>query len=234
MQPGINGIAIFEENTPTTHVFDGHDIGTDAPDVPPVTRNSGGGTLKKLADNFDWTFNYDDDSLHTTIEADDFNTLQWKLVIWTFGGVVFLLDKATFTPEDTPQFDPVSEDFPYQVQYTKNAAQEYASGVNLIRAYRKSQGLSELSNGATSVTVRFPFPFEGADLTLYNGATSITITAYDAYSGGSSVGTSTTSTGSGRVSTALTLPANTKSVEVSLDEVQDPALVVGNVSDPNA
>jgi hypothetical protein len=232
--PGINAAAIYETNTPQTIVIDGHDIGTDAPDVSSVTRNSGKGTLKKIADNFDYTMVHDDETSHNTLDGAAHSTLQWQLVMWTFGGVVFLLDKATFTPEEVPQFDPTSEEYPYQLQYTKNAAQQYAKGSDLIRTYRKSQNQSNYANGTTNVSLRIPFPFEGAELTLYNGATNITIEAYDAYSGGASLATTATSSGSGRVSASITLPANTRSVEVSIDDFQDAALVVGNVADPNA
>ncbi len=61
--PGVNGIALFEENTPTTFIIGGEDTGSDAPDISAVERMSGRGTLKRIADNFDWTFAYDNDSI---------------------------------------------------------------------------------------------------------------------------------------------------------------------------
>lgn len=231
--PGINGVAIYEESTPTTYNLDGHNISTDSPDQPPITRQSGKGTRKKISESFMWTLRHDDESLHNSLDGDDHNTMQWKLVIWTFNGAKFVLDTATFTPEETPQFDPESEDFPYQLTYEVRGGTQIAQGVDLILAYRRSQGNSALTNGALNVTETIPFPFEGATVTLSNAATSITIEALDA--SGAVLATSTTSTGSGRVSTALTLPANTQDVKVTIDDVQDPALRVdGKTTDPNA
>lgn len=231
--PGIHGVAIFEENTPQTFILNGQDVGTESPDRSPITRNTGRGTLKKIAENFEWTMPYDNESIHTSLDGASYDTLQWKMVVWTFNGVLFVLDEATFTPEETPQFDPQSEDYPYQLQYQLNGGQYIAQGIDLINAYRRSQNQSALANGTLNVTETIPFPFEGATVTLSNGATSITVEALD--SSGTSLATSTTSTGTGRVSAELTLPANTQSVKVTIDDVQDPALRVdGKTVDPNA
>ncbi len=233
LAPGIKGVAIYEENTPTTYIIDGHNLSTDSPDQTPITRQSGGGTRKKIAESFMWTLRHDDETLHNNVDGDAHNTLQWKMVIWTFNGVKFVLDKATFTPEEVPQFDPESEDFPYQLTYEKRGGTQIAQGIDLIYTYRRSQNQSALANGTTNVTETIPFPFEGATVTLSNGATSITIEALDP--SGTTLATSTTSTGTGRVSAELTLPANTQDVKVTIDDVQDPALRVdGKTVDPNA
>lgn len=232
--PGINGVAIYEETTPTTFTIDGKDLGSSSPDITPVNRQSGRGTLKKITNNFSWSINHDNESTHNSIDAASHDTPQWLLAAWTFTGGLFVTKEATFAPEPTPQFDPESEDFPFRVQYdviTSNVAHD----TNLIYAYKKAQGQSQVSNGTTNVTITIPFPFEGATLTLSNGATSITIEALDGYSSGDTVlGTATTSTGSGRVSAELTLPANTRAVKVTIDDYQDAALRVdGSTVYPN-
>lgn len=221
--PGINGVAIYEESTPQAFVLDGADVGTDSPDRSPITRQSGKGTLKKLSENFNWTLKHDNATIHNNLESADHGTVQWKMVVWTFNGALFVLDIASFAPEPTPQMDPESEDYPFQIRYNLVSA-NIAQGINLIAAYRKTQGQSVPSNGTTNVTIDIPFPFEGATVTLSNGATSITVEALD--DAGVSLATSTTSTGSGRVSAELTLPANTQTVRVSIDDYQDAALRV--------
>lgn len=143
--PGIQALSIYEDGG-TSFQLNGQDISVDSPDISVVTRQSGRGTLKKVATSFEYVIRHDDQALHASLESAAHNTLQWKLVVIGFNSMFFLLDKATFVPEPTAQFDPESEDFPFQIRYVVRAGTQIAQGINGLYAYQKSQGNSTFAD----------------------------------------------------------------------------------------
>lgn len=164
---GIQAISIFADDG-TVFQFNGEAVDVDSPTVNAITRNSGRGTLKKISQSFDYTLRHDDEALHAQLEAADHSSLKWRLAVAGFNSMFFVLDKASFVPEPTPQFDPASEDYPYQVRYVLNAGTQIAQGINGLYSYQKSQG-RQTFNDTTGNGEADGFTNDGVETTTFSG-----------------------------------------------------------------
>lgn len=181
INPGLRAIGIYEENTPQSFQLDGQDASVDSPDWSANTRNSGRGTLKKISESFEWTIRHDNASLHASLEAADHNTLQWKLVVLGFNSMFFILDACTFVPEDTPQWDPESEEFPYQIRWILRGGTKIARGINGLYGFQQAQGNSTFADGDSSGEAD-GFTNSGIETTSFTGGVQ---TLTDTSGGGS-------------------------------------------------
>lgn len=164
---GIQAISIFADDG-TVFQFNGEAVDVDSPTVNAITRNSGRGTLKKISQSFDYTLRHDDEDLHAQLEAADHSSLKWRLAVAGFNSMFFVLDKASFVPEPTPQFDPASEDYPFQVRYVLNAGTQIAQGINGLQSYQKSQG-RQTFNDTTDNGEADGFTNNGVETTTFSG-----------------------------------------------------------------
>ena len=167
ISPGIHAISIYADDG-TVFQFNGEAVDVDSPTVNAITRNSGRGTLKKISQSFDYTLRHDDEALHAQLEAADHSSLKWRLAVAGFNSMFFVLDKASFVPEPTPQFDPASEDYPYQVRYVLNAGTQIAQGINGLYSYQKSQG-RQTFNDTTGNGEADGFTNDGVETTTFSG-----------------------------------------------------------------
>lgn len=179
--PGIRAIGIYEENTPQSFQLNGEDVDVDSPDITTITRQSGRGTLKKVAESFEYEIMHDNESLHSSLDSAAHDTLQWKMVIVGFNSILFVLDKCTFVPEEVPQFDPESEDYPYRIRYQVRGGTQIGRGINALYAYQKSQGNSTFADSDSNGEAD-GFTNSGIETTSFSGGVQ---TLTDTSGGGS-------------------------------------------------
>lgn len=179
--PGIRSIGIYEENTPQSFQLDGEDVDVESPDINTITRRSGRGTLKKVAESFEYVINHDNESLHSSLDSAAHDTLQWKMVIVGFNSMIFVLDECTFVPEEVPQFDPESENYPYRIRYQVRGGTQIGRGINGLYAYQKSQGNKTFADEDASGEAD-GFTNSGIETTSFSGGVQ---TLTDSSGGGS-------------------------------------------------